>query len=306
MGTGGAPVSRTFWKGFPLLFPLLALETDSRNDRREEPPGFGKIAPVLYLLFTCFQEKPVLGTIGRAERGFRENRPPCFAACFPVCRESRFSKRSAAGAPGFKTIEPRFSVSFPFSRKPSSQNHQREDRDFATFWTVFPAAEDCATAPTMGENRGSPRRPSSSHRYRVDTPIPADLAAASRDPPRQSSATTARAVGVVNFDGRPPGLRRTATIEPPNLSPPPCFPPFINVRPLIRRGRNPWSSAGLGQWLIEIAGFGFVFGLVACRDWIARYRSSQVQLEKGGQDLLVRHRLVPAVGGENCDDHALE
>src|SRR5271157_2402236 len=105
-----------------------------------------------------------------------------------------------------------------------------EDRDFATIWTVFPAAEDCATAPTIGENRGSPRRPSASQRYTVDNPTPADLAAASRDPPRASSATTARAAGVVNFDGRPPGLRRTAMIEPPNLSAPSVFSSFINGR----------------------------------------------------------------------------
>src|SRR5271157_3378747 len=104
-----------------------------------------------------------------------------------------------------------------------------EDRDFATIWTVFPAAEDCATAHTIGENRGSPRRPSASQRYNVDIPTPADLAAASRDPPRASSATTARAAGVVNFDGRPPGLRRTAMIEPPN---PPRLPRLACLNPL--------------------------------------------------------------------------
>ena len=199
------------------------METDSRNDRREELPGFGKIASVLYLLSYLLSGKASSRNhrAGGAQ-GFGKIGPlvPLFVSLLAGKADSRNDRRPEPWVS--RRSSPFFSVFFPVLRKAGSQNHKREDWDFATIWTVFPAAEDCATAPTMGENRGSPRRPSSSQRYTVDNPTPAHLAAVSRDPPRQSSVTTARAAGVVNFDGRPPGLRRTAMIEPPNLRPN-CF-----------------------------------------------------------------------------------
>src|SRR5271157_5400808 len=96
-------------------------------------PGFGKISPLVSLLDSLFAGKG-------DSRNARREEPPV-------------SRRSS----------PVFPFLFRFQRKPGSQNHQRKDRDFATIWTVFPAAEDCATASARGENRGSPRRPRSSH-----------------------------------------------------------------------------------------------------------------------------------------------
>ena len=210
------------------LSPVGYLEIDEPRT-----PGFREhFGRGFHCSFLCLHWKRILETNGgRTAPGFRENQPPCFPARFPVRRERRFSKRSAGGAPGFKTIEPRFSVFLPFSigtrfsEPPGAcpELFPGACPELMIGQGGFPSGRGLRHGLRQGENRGSPRRPRSSHRYRVDTPIPADFAAASRDSPWHSAVTTARAVGVVNLDGRPPGLRRTAMIEPPNLSPPPFF-----------------------------------------------------------------------------------
>src|SRR5271157_3897002 len=151
-------------------------ETDSRNGRREEPPGFERTDPLP------------------------------FVARFATCKESPFSEPSAGGAPQVSGGSPRLFTCLSGSRVlgtpgPRPQpNRFRIDRNSPNESRVLPAEVAAGTAAAREENRGSPRRPSASQRYNVDIPIPADLAAASRDSPRHSSATTARAAAVVNFD----------------------------------------------------------------------------------------------------------
>src|SRR5208283_4977868 len=144
-----------------------------RNGRREEPPVSGKSAPLFPCSIACSQGKLILETNGGRSPGFRDDRVPFF----------RFFSVSN-GKPILRTTRGRIGIFPPserFSRRPRT----------------------APRPPPWGRTEG---RPGASQRYTVDNPTPADLAAASRDPPRQSSATTARAAGVVNFDGRPPGL----------------------------------------------------------------------------------------------------
>src|SRR5271157_3513786 len=114
-----------------------------------EPFGRG-----FHCSFHCLHWKRILETNGGRSPRFRENQPPCFPARFPVRRERRFSKRSAGGAPGFKTIEPRFSVSFPFPTETRFSEPPEEGSGFCHHLDGFPGGRGLRYGPHHG---GEPR-----------------------------------------------------------------------------------------------------------------------------------------------------
>ncbi len=72
-------------------------ETDSRNDRRQEPRVSRRSPPFVTCFLTCFQEKPVLGTIGREEPRVSRRSSPVF---LPFSIGTRFSEPTLAGEQG--------------------------------------------------------------------------------------------------------------------------------------------------------------------------------------------------------------